>query len=107
MRLASSGVGGVRWVRLALWYVGVHRVRLVLLHVYSCVSVLWMYCVRLASSGVKGVHLVRLALSYVCSCVGVLWMYYMRLASSGVGGVRRVRLALSYVSGCVSMFVCM
>jgi len=32
MRLASSGVGGVRRVRLALWYVG------------SRVGILWMYC---------------------------------------------------------------
>ena len=45
MRLASSGVGGVRRVRLALLYVG------------SCVSVLWMmFWMRLASSGVGGVH---------------------------------------------------
>ena len=42
MRLVSSGVGGVRRVRLALWYVGVHRVRLVLLYVCSCVRVLWV-----------------------------------------------------------------
>ena len=43
MRLASSGVGGVRRVRLALLYVG------------SCVSVLWMmFWMRLASSGVCG-----------------------------------------------------
>ena len=47
MRLASSGVGGVRRVRLALLYVG------------SCVGVLWMmmmFWMRLASSGVGGVH---------------------------------------------------
>ena len=38
MRLASSGVGGVRRVRLALLYVG------------SCVGVLWMmFWMRLAS----------------------------------------------------------
>ena len=42
MRLASSGVGGMRRVRLALWYVGVHRVRLVLLYVCSYVRVLWV-----------------------------------------------------------------
>ena len=55
--------------------------------------VLWLYCMRLASSGVGGVRRVRLALLYVgsCvvyvgSCVGVLWMFWMRLASSGVGG---------------------
>jgi len=43
MRLASSGVGGVRRVRLALLYVG------------SCVGVLWMmFWMRLASSGVWG-----------------------------------------------------
>ena len=45
MRLASSGVGGVRRVRLALLYVG------------SCVGVLlMMFWMRLASSGVGGVH---------------------------------------------------
>jgi len=46
MRLASSGVGGVRRVRLASLYVG------------SCVGVLWMmFWMRLASSGVwGGVH---------------------------------------------------
>ena len=45
MRLASSGVGGVRRVRLVLLYVG------------SCVGVLWMmFWMRLASSGVGGVH---------------------------------------------------
>ena len=45
MRLASSGVGGVRRVRLALFYVG------------SCVGVLWMmFWMQLASSGVGGVH---------------------------------------------------
>ena len=45
MRLASSDVGGVRRVRLALLYVG------------SCVGVLWMmFWMRLASSGVGGVH---------------------------------------------------
>jgi len=48
--------------------------------------VLWLYCMRLASSGVGGVRRVRLALLYVGSCVGVLWMFWMRLASSGVGG---------------------
>jgi len=42
MRLASSGGGGVRRVRLALLYVG------------SCVGVLWMFWMRLASSGVWG-----------------------------------------------------
>jgi len=43
MRLASSGVGGVRRVRLALLYVG------------SCVGVLWMmFWMRLSSSGVWG-----------------------------------------------------
>jgi len=43
MRLASSGVGGVRRARLALLYVG------------SCVGVLWMmFWMRLASSGVCG-----------------------------------------------------
>jgi len=44
MRLASSDVGGVRRVRLALLYVG------------SCVGVLflWMFWMRLASSGVGG-----------------------------------------------------
>jgi len=41
MRLASSSVGGVRRVRLALLYVG------------SCVSVLWMFLMRLASSGIR------------------------------------------------------
>jgi len=46
--------------------------------------VLWLYCMRLASSGVGGVRRVRLALLYVGSCVGVLWMFWMRLASSGV-----------------------
>ena len=47
MRLASSGVGGVRRVRLALLYVGSG----------SCVGVLWMmFWMRLASSGVGGVH---------------------------------------------------
>ena len=48
MRLASSGVGGVRRVRL----------RLALLYVGSCVGVLWMmFWMRLASSGVwGGVH---------------------------------------------------
>jgi len=44
MRLASSGVGGVRRVWLALLYVG------------SCVGVLWMFWMRLASSGVGGMH---------------------------------------------------
>ena len=45
MRLASSGVGGVQRVRLALLYVG------------SCVGVLWvMFWMRLATSGVGGVH---------------------------------------------------
>jgi len=48
--------------------------------------VLWLYCMRLASSGVGGVRRVRLALLYVGSCVGVLWMFWMRLGSSGVGG---------------------
>ena len=55
--------------------------------------VLWLYYMRLASSGVGvgGVRRVRLALLYVGSCVGVLWMmFWMRLASSGVGGVHRV-----------------
>jgi len=52
--------------------------------------VLWLYCMRLASSGVRGVRRVRLALWYVGSCVDVLWMFWMRLASSGVGGVHRV-----------------
>jgi len=47
--------------------------------------VLWLYCMRLASSGVGGVRRVRLALLYVGSCVGVLWMFWMRLASSVVG----------------------
>ena len=48
MRLASSGVGGVRRVRLALLNVG------------SCVGVLWMmFWMRLASSGVGGVHRVK------------------------------------------------
>ena len=43
MRLASSGVGGVRRVRLALLYGG------------SCVGVLWMmFWMRLSSSGVWG-----------------------------------------------------
>jgi len=43
MWLASSGVEGVRLVRLALLYVG------------SCVGVLWMmFWMRLASSGVCG-----------------------------------------------------
>ena len=52
--------------------------------------VVWLYCMRLASSGVGGVRRVRLALLYVGSCVGVLWMFmmdgmfWMRLASSGV-----------------------
>jgi len=46
------GCGGVHLVWLALRYVGVHRVRLVLLYVCSCVSVLRMYCMRLASLGV-------------------------------------------------------
>jgi len=45
MRLTSSGVGGVRRVRLALLYVG------------SCVGVLWMmFWMRQASPGVGGVH---------------------------------------------------
>jgi len=48
MRLASSGGGGVRWVRLALLYVGVHRVRLVLLYVCSWVRVRWVLGVRRA-----------------------------------------------------------
>ena len=48
--------------------------------------VVWLYCMRLASSGVGGVRRVRLALLYVGNCVGVLWMFWMRLASSGGGG---------------------
>ena len=48
--------------------------------------VLWLYCMRLASSGVGGVRRVRLASLYVGSCVGVLWMFWMRPASSRVGG---------------------
>ena len=52
--------------------------------------VLWLYCMRLASSGVGGVRWVRLALLHVGSCVGVLWMFWMRLASLGVGGLHRV-----------------
>jgi len=48
--------------------------------------VLWLYCMRLASSAVGGVRRVRLAFLYVGSCVGVLWMMFgMRLASSGAG----------------------
>ena len=57
--------------------------------------VLWLYCMRLASSGVGGdVRRVQLY-HYHGMLVAVSvssWMYCMRLASSGVGCVHRVRL---------------
>ena len=57
--------------------------------------VLWLYCMRLASSGVGGVQRVLLALLYVGSCVGVLWMFWMRLGSgSGHGDPAHVHRAV-------------